>query len=143
MYQWSDEHQMLQTAMRDFIAKELIPIKEDLEHGDRPPYDLLRKLYATFGMDEMARANFATRLAGEKEAAGTQPGRRRSGGGDPGYTLIPIIELCRHSPGLVTALGVGLARTFSFLVGIQTAWRERTGMQRVSPPADWYFLTRL
>ena len=109
---------MLQTAMRDFIAKELIPIKEDLEHGDLPPYDLLRKLYENFGMDEMARANFARRIEAEKQAqaAGTEPERRRSGGGDAGFTMIPIIELCRHSPGLVTALGVSTGLTASAIM---------------------------
>jgi alkylation response protein AidB-like acyl-CoA dehydrogenase len=118
VYKWSDEHEMLQTAMRDFIAKELIPIKEDLEHGDLPPYDLLRKLYENFGMDEMARANFAKRIEAEREAevAGTEPEKKRSGGGDAGFTMIPIIELCRHSPGLVTALGVSTGLTASAIM---------------------------
>jgi alkylation response protein AidB-like acyl-CoA dehydrogenase len=109
---------MLQAAMRDFIAKELLPIKEDLEHGDLPPYELLRKLYATFGMDEMAKASFAERIEAEKqaEADGAEAERKRSGGGDAGYTMIPIIELCRHSPGLVTALGVSTGLTASAIM---------------------------
>ena len=37
MYQWSDEHQMIRTAMKDFIDKEIIPIRDELEHGDLPP----------------------------------------------------------------------------------------------------------
>ena len=120
MYQWSEEHQMLQTAMRDFIAKELLPIKEDLEHGDLPPYDLLRKLYSTFGMDEMARSSFAQRIEAEKAveagAAESESGRRSGPGGDAGYTMIPIIELCRHCPGLVTALGVSTGLTASAIM---------------------------
>jgi len=113
MYEWSDEHQMLRTAMKDFIAKELLPIKEDLEHGDLPPYEVLRKLFATFGMDEMAGANFDRRIAAEKAAAsGESEEERASGGvGDAGYMLIPIIELCRHCPGLVTAMGVSTGLT--------------------------------
>ena len=62
MYQWSDEHQMIRTAMKDFIAKEIIPIRDDLEHGDLPPYDVLRKLYAQFGIAEQAEASFWKRL---------------------------------------------------------------------------------
>ena len=113
MYEWSDEHQMLRTAMKDFIAKELLPIKEDLEHGDLPPYGVLRKLYATFGMDEMAGSNFDRRVAAEKAAASGEPEEERAsgGGGDAGYMLIPIIELCRHCPGLVTAMGVSTGLT--------------------------------
>ncbi len=117
MYEWSEEHLMLQQAMRDFIAKEILPIKEDLEHGDLPPYDVLRKLYATFGMDEMAKATFAKRIEHEiKIASGEAQDEAkpsRHGGGDAGYTLIPIIELCRHCPGMVTAMGVSVGLTAS------------------------------
>ena len=115
MYEWSDEHLMLQQAMRDFIAKEILPIKEELEHGDLPPYEVLRKLYATFGMDELARSTFAKRIAHEKAVAAGEvvesdkPSRHSSG--DAGYTLIPIIELCRHCPGMVTAMGVSVGLT--------------------------------
>lgn len=114
MYEWSDEHLMLQQAMRDFIAKEILPIKEELEHGDLPPYDVLRKLYKTFGMDEMARSTFAKRIAHEKAIEAGEPVEdkpSRHGGGDAGYTLIPIIELCRHCPGMVTAMGVSVGLT--------------------------------
>ena len=107
MFEWSDEHKMLQTAMRDFIAKEILPVKEELEHGDLPPYDIMRKMYATFGMDTMARDTFAKRIEHEKRVeAGEivdEDKPSRHGGGDAGYTLIPIIELCRHCPGVVTA----------------------------------------
>ncbi len=109
---------MVRAAMKDFIAKELIPVKEELEHGDLPPYGVLRKLYANFGMDEMARANFAKRIAAERAAeegaeTGSQSAKKASParGNDAGYTLIPIIELCRHSPGLVTAMGVSTGLT--------------------------------
>ena len=118
VYEWSEEHQMLQTAMRDFIAKELLPIKEELEHGDLPPYELLRKLYSTFGMDEMARGSFAQRIEAERVAesgsAESEPPRRA--GMDAGFTMIPIIELCRHCPGLVTALGVSTGLTASAIM---------------------------
>jgi alkylation response protein AidB-like acyl-CoA dehydrogenase len=130
MYEWSDEHLMLQQAMRDFIAKEILPIKEDLEHGDLPPYDVLRKLYATFGMDELARSTFAKRIEHEKKiAAGEAPETdkpSRHGGGDAGYTLIPIIELCRHCPGMVTAMGVSVGLTASAIQSKGTiAQKER------------------
>jgi len=129
MYEWSDEHLMLQQAMRDFIAKEILPIKEELEHGDLPPYDVLRKLYKTFGMDEMARSTFAKRISHEKAIEAGEPVEdkpSRHGGGDAGYTLIPIIELCRHCPGMVTAMGVSVGLTASAIQSKGTiAQKER------------------
>ncbi len=134
MYEWSDEHNMLRQAMKDFIAKELIPIREELEHGDLPPYDLLRKMFKNFGMDEMARANFDKRIAHDKavEAGevdlsdGGKAAKKKSGGMDPGFSLIPTIELCRQSPGLVTAMGVSMGLTASSINNKGTiAQRER------------------
>jgi alkylation response protein AidB-like acyl-CoA dehydrogenase len=116
MYRWPDEMQMVRDAVRDFIDREIRPHREALEHGDMPPYDLLRSLYKTFGIDEMARASFDRRLAAERGEAAA------SGGGDDGddgdtaggggsMTLLPIIELCKCSPGMVTALGVSVGLT--------------------------------
>lgn len=118
MHEWSDEQLMLRDAVRQFIDQELVPIHEELEHGDLPPYDLLRKLFATFGMDVMAREGFKKRIEFEKlveeaEAKGQPVPEKpaREGGGDASFTIIPIIELCRYSPGLVTAMGVSMGLT--------------------------------
>ena len=79
-----------------------------------PPYDILRKLFATFGMDAMARDRFK-RADRVREAGRPTPrprARRRPSGpsaraaATPSLTLIPIIELCRYCPGMVTAMGV-------------------------------------
>jgi alkylation response protein AidB-like acyl-CoA dehydrogenase len=111
VYEWSDEHKMIRDAVRDFVEKEVRPRREELEFGDTPPYDVIRKLYATFGMGDMARASFERRIAREKGEA--EPAKEDGGGDGPGagFMLLPIIELCRCSPGLVTAMGVstGLA----------------------------------
>ncbi len=127
MHEWSDEHQMLRQAMKDFIAKEILPIKEDLEHGDLPPYDTLRKLFATFGMDEMARSTFRRRMERERAvAAGEVVDEPVESFGDPGFTLIPIIELSRHCPGMVTAMGVSMGLTASAISAKGTiAQKER------------------
>jgi alkylation response protein AidB-like acyl-CoA dehydrogenase len=121
---------MLQEAMRDFIAKEILPIKEELEFGDTPPYDVLRKLYATFGMDEMARSTFAKRIAHEEavaagEASDDDDRPSRHGGGDAGYTMIPIIELCRHCPGMVTAMGVSVGLTSAAIMSKGTIAQKK------------------
>jgi alkylation response protein AidB-like acyl-CoA dehydrogenase len=121
MFEWSDEQVMLRDAVRQFLEKELLPIHDELEHGDTPPYDLLRKLFATFGMDVMARESFKKRIEFEKSVAEAvakgetppeRPSRGDDGGGmDPSFTMIPIIELCHYSPGLVTAMGVSMGLT--------------------------------
>ncbi len=114
MYEWSEEHKMIRDAVRQFIDAEVRPRREELEFGDIPPYDVIRSFYRTFGMDQMARDSFARRIARDAEVeAGTAPAPegREPAGNNAGMTLIPIIELCRCSPGLVTAMGVstGLA----------------------------------
>src|SRR5689334_213138 len=121
MFEWSDEQTMLRDAVRQFIEKEIVPIHEELEHGDTPPYDVLRKLFATFGMDVMAREGFKKRIEAEKQAEDAKakgepvpekPKRGEDGGGmDPSFTMIPIIELCRYCPGMVTAMGVSMGLT--------------------------------
>ena len=118
MIDWSDEQKMVRDAVRQFIEKEIVPLQDELEHGDLPPYDVLRKLFSTFGMDTMARAGFEKRIAAEKEAAeavarGEEvPAKeKRSGGSDASMTMIPIIELCRYCPGMVTAMGVSMGLT--------------------------------
>ena len=116
MHEWSESQLMIRDAVRQFVEKEIAPHVEELEHGDLPPYGLLRKMYAAFGMDEMARTRFAKQIAAEK--AGEAPKKRSEGGGDidskadqAAATLIPIIELCRYCPGMVTALGVSTGLT--------------------------------
>src|SRR5438876_9902611 len=103
MYEWSEELKMVRDAVRTFVDTEIRPHREELEHGDLPPYDLLRKLYSTFGMDQLARDSFKKRIEAEKlEAAGAAPAFADSesrGGG--GFTLLPIIELCKCLTGLV------------------------------------------
>ena len=131
MYEWSDEHLMLQEAVRRFIDDEIRPHVEELEHGDLPPYDILRKLFATFGMDAMARARFDKQIAREKgEVADDDEQESKSRSGfDAGMTLIPIIELCRVCPGMVTAMGVSMGLTGAAVMSKgTTAQKERWGL---------------
>ena len=52
MIEWSEQHLMMRDVVRRFLEAELVPNLEELEHGDMPPYAILRKLIKTFGMDE-------------------------------------------------------------------------------------------
>ncbi|MEN9645675.1 MAG: hypothetical protein RL238_2344, partial [Actinomycetota bacterium] len=129
MFEWSEEHQMIRDAVKRFVDDEIRPHVEELEHGDLPPYDILRKLFATFGMDAMARDRFQKQIAREKAVAAGEaeaaPTRERSGG-DSGMSLIPIIELCRVCPGMVTAMGVSMGLTSAAIMSKgTTAQKER------------------
>jgi alkylation response protein AidB-like acyl-CoA dehydrogenase len=119
MFEWSEEQLMLRDAVRTFVEKEIKPNLEALEHGDTPPYDTLRKLFSSFGMDAMARERFKRQIEFEKAveeavAKGEEPPARPARDGDGGgaaLTVIPIIELCRYCPGMVTAMGVSMGLT--------------------------------
>jgi acyl-CoA dehydrogenase len=116
MFEWSEEHRMISDAVRKFVDDEIRPHVDELEHGDMAPYDILRKLFATFGMDSMARDSFDRQIERERSAAAdgsatTQDGDRSERKSDAAMSLIPIIELCRVCPGMVTAMGVSMGLT--------------------------------
>jgi alkylation response protein AidB-like acyl-CoA dehydrogenase len=113
MIEWSEQHLMIRDAARRFIEAELVPNIEELEHGDMPPYDILRKLIRTFGMDELARARFAKQIEREKsgESTSRKPDDAENRGDAAAMQLIPIIELSRYCPGMVTAMGVSMGLT--------------------------------
>jgi alkylation response protein AidB-like acyl-CoA dehydrogenase len=132
MIEWNEQHQMIREAMQRFVAEEIVPNVEALEHGDMPPYDIVRKLYSSFGMDEMARSRFEKTIEkARKLEAGeiTKEEARKGGGGGgdgAGLQLIPIIELCKYCPGMVTAMGVSVGLTAAAINGKGTvAQRER------------------
>ena len=71
----------------------------------------IRDRYATFGLDQLARDSFKRQL--ERKTSGAEPPARagRGEGSNAAMALIPVIEMCKVTPGMVTALGVstGLA----------------------------------
>ena len=101
MIEWSDEQQQMQAAVRDFVQKEVVPLRDDLEHGDLAPYDVLRSYVRTFGIDEMARERFARETSGPPFTPEERYDRAV-------MTLLPMVEFCRHCPGLITAMGVSM-----------------------------------
>lgn len=120
MIEWSEPQQMLRDALRNFIEKEIAPNLEQLEHGDTPPYDVLRKMLRTFGIDQMAKQRFEQQIAREKDdLAGIVREKREKTpeeqamadmmrGEEAAMSMLPSIELCRFCPGMVTALGVSM-----------------------------------
>jgi len=130
VYEWPEEMRMVRDAVRQFVDNEIRPRREDLEHGDLPPYDLLRKMYRAFGMDAMARDSFRARIDSEEAVArGEAPPAAERGSGSlmgSAMAMVPIIELCKCSPGMVTALGVSVGLTAAAIMGKgTTAQKER------------------
>ncbi len=116
MFEWSDEHQMVRDAVRQFVEAEIRPHRDELEFGDLPPYELLRKLFRTFGMDSLAREQFKKRIERERLKEAGEPAASEIDGMAQGSMggamfMIPVIEICRCSPGMVTALGVSVGLT--------------------------------
>jgi len=109
MIEWSAADLLVRDTIRSFVDKEIRPHVDELEHGDLPPYPIIRKLFGSFGLDAMARDSFAATMAkardGEKVSGGGMLG---GGSGAEALSMIAITELCRVSPGIVGALGVSL-----------------------------------
>jgi hypothetical protein len=127
---------MVQAAVRDFIDKEVVPHHRELEHGDLPPYAIIRKLFSTFGMDAMARDRFERQIARDKAAAASggqvdepaaaTPRDPAAAANATAFQMIPIIELCRWCPGMVTAMGVSMGLTSAAILSKgTTAQKER------------------
>ena len=135
MIQWSEQHDMMRDMVRRFIEAEIVPNIAEFEHGDTPPYGVLRKMFKSFGIDEVARERFRKQIerdrkiaAGELSADAAEP--RKSGGPEAGDSiamqLIPTIELCRYCPGMVTAMGVSVGLTSAAIMSKGTiAQKER------------------
>ncbi|MDV6283912.1 acyl-CoA dehydrogenase family protein [Rhodococcus jostii] len=110
MYEWSDTDLMFRDAIRGFIDKEIRPHVDKLETGELPPFDIIRKLFATFGLDEMARDALTKSLDRERSGAVSGAKEEKSGGlgGAGSMGVIMNAELAGVSLGLVASLGVSL-----------------------------------
>ena len=139
MIAWSETQLMIRDAMRKFCETEIEPNLEALEHGDTPPYDVLRKLMSTFGTDTMALERFEKDIAREKAIAAGEIAEVKSERSAPAAAeeiaqradavamrLIPSIELSRFCPGMVTAMGVSVGLTAGAILSKGTiAQKER------------------
>jgi hypothetical protein len=116
MIDWTEQHKQIRDMFRRFVETEIAPKREEIEFGDTPPYEILRKMMATFGAGEMAKGQFFADL--EREKRGDPPKEKKirtepseAAMDAAAMRAIPIIELCRYSPGMVTALGVSVGLT--------------------------------
>ncbi|HVV76481.1 MAG TPA: acyl-CoA dehydrogenase family protein [Mycobacteriales bacterium] len=117
MYEWSDTELAIRDAIRDFVNAEIRPHADALESGELPPYELIRKLFSTFGIDAMMADSFDKRIAKEKSgaAAGGSGGTsdaaddaESNGSSDDAMQLLLSIELTKVAMGITAAMGVSM-----------------------------------
>jgi alkylation response protein AidB-like acyl-CoA dehydrogenase len=120
MFEWSETDEIMREAIATFIDKEIRPHIDELEHGDLPPYDLIRKLFAAFGIDAMATEGLNKLLAKERARAEAGPApegekrEKREGGGGLGMEgadslgVILCSELSGVSMGMFATIGVSI-----------------------------------
>jgi len=134
MIEWSEEHKAFRDVVRRFVDTEIRPHLDELEHGERPPYDILRKLVRTLGIAEFQRQRFEAQLATERAGKSPKAPDKDPGAPKPSQAradasamqLILVIELCRVCPGMVTAMGVSSGLTAGTILSRGTlAQKER------------------
>ena len=132
MLEWSEVDLAVRDAVREFVDKEIRPHVDALESGEMEPYPIIRKLFATFGIADMARDSLNKRLARLRD--GTAPPAQTSAsggmfGGDgdsAGMGFVVVSELCRVAMGVVTGMGVSLGLTVPTIMSRGTpAQQER------------------
>ncbi|EME18027.1 acyl-CoA dehydrogenase family protein [Rhodococcus triatomae] len=112
MYEWSDTDLMFRDALRGFIDKEITPHVDRLESGELPPFDIIRKMYTTFGIADLAREGLEKDIAREEARERGEDVPASSGGGGAlgagGMGAILNCELAGVSLGLIASLGVSI-----------------------------------
>src|SRR5215475_12096857 len=111
MLEWSEVDIAVRDAVREFIDKEVRPNVDALESGDMEPYPVIRKLFATFGIDALARESLEKRLAMMREGtsksdAGGSGVMFGGDGSSAGMGFVVLSEMCRVCMGVVTGMGV-------------------------------------
>ncbi len=163
MYEWSETDLMIRDAVRGFVDKEVRPNLDALESGEITPYPIIRKLFAEFGIDALAREGVEKMLARERartaggagaegggERSGTpretdddDTGHRGSGGpfeGQDSLMTVVISELAGACMGLVSALGVSLglgATTIMSRGTLEQKERWLPGIVTMEKVASW------
>ena len=131
MLEWSDVDLAVRDAVREFVDKEIRPHVDALESGEMEPYPIIRKLFATFGIDAMARDSLNKRLARMREG-GESSGRavRRAAcsatAPRPAWASSWSASCAGCRMGVVTGMGVSLGLTVPTIAGRGTlAQQER------------------
>ncbi|MEU4595796.1 acyl-CoA dehydrogenase family protein [Nocardia sp. NPDC023988] len=120
MFEWSETDEMIRESVRAFIDKEVRPHIDELEHGELPPYDIMRTLFSQFGLDVMAGEAVDKMLAKEQaradriaagEPAPAKPDKKSASNplaAQGSMAAVLVSELTGVTLGSVAAVGVSL-----------------------------------
>ena len=111
MFEWSETHEMVRTMMRRFCDEEIVPHVDALDTEKMLPYPIMRKLFDTFQLGHLQLAQHDKRLARDRAGKEHKPKTGPEAVDDAAMRAVPVIELSRWVPGLVTAMGVSVGLT--------------------------------
>lgn len=135
MLDWSPIDLAVRDAVRQFIDKEVRPHVDALESGEMEPYPIIRKMFATFGIDALAKEGLQKQIEKKKAreaalAAGERPAESKKfdgggamglAGGSAGMGFVLTSEISRVCMGLVTGMGVSMGLTVPTIAARGTA----------------------
>lgn len=135
MLDWSPIDLAVRDAVRQFIDKEVRPHVDALESGEMEPYPIIRKMFATFGIDALAKEGLQKQIEKKKAreaalAAGERPAESKKSdgggamglaGGSAGMGFVLTSEISRVCMGLVTGMGVSMGLTVPTIAARGTA----------------------
>lgn len=138
MVEWSQQHQMMRSVLRQWLEKNLEPATPDMEEGRILPFELMRKLYADFGMRETVRAGVERAIRRKREGKPiakqqTDAEVEVDAARDPALGAIVSWEMSRINPGFCLSFGATLGLAGSTIVSRGTPEQiERWGLPVMS-----------
>ncbi|GAB2861357.1 acyl-CoA dehydrogenase family protein [Nocardioides pacificus] len=107
MFAWSEDGLAVRDAVRQFVDREIRPLQDELEFEGLPPYDLVRKYSAAFGIGEASLEQFEWSMRRDTAAAaGEAFDEPAPEAADPAQQVIANIELVKVGMGIPAAIGV-------------------------------------
>jgi len=125
MFDFTDEQKMVRKMVRQWADKELAPLVPRMEKGELLPYEPMRKLLKTFGMDELVRSAFQRMAEASTDSDGEKPEKGAAFGSDPAMSAIVAIELARVCPGFTLAFGASLGLAGGAIMAKGTAAQKQ------------------
>lgn len=113
MFEWNEQHRMMEQALRAFFAAELAPHVEKLEEEEMLPFPIMRKMLETFGMVPAIQSGLKKRAAKLRARSGGVAVQESEDDGDfaggmasdPAISAMLSKEAARISPGFFLTFG--------------------------------------
>jgi alkylation response protein AidB-like acyl-CoA dehydrogenase len=123
----SDTERMLRDTFRGFFTREIEPHVPAMEHGELPPYDLMRDMHRTLGLDALLSSAGGRRESAREAAASPDAGAAADGafGLDANTARYArttfTVEMARVSPSFTLSYGASVGLFAGNVLGKGTA----------------------